>query len=433
MTRRRTRRAMVCGAVPMAGGVLATVACARARGTGEGPPVGVPGPARLLASNWVDHSAAVQAYAQEFPQITVEYTPAGGTGPHYEKVQTSAVAGTPLDAFWLHDAMVTQLVGNGMVQPLDDLVKRDKEALDDIYPVALKYHTRDGKLYGIPQNLSIYMIYYDQDRFAEVGLPLPAADWTLEAWLEAATRLTRSGTERAGVTLQTDTRGYWMFLKAHGGAWLDETGTRSRLADPETIAGVQFIKDLLDRQKVAMRPAAGTREWVQLQERQAGMLVALNSEAAWNLRRANLPFRWDLAEPPKGPKGRGTAQAATAWVAGQGGKHPDAAWHFVKWMTAEKAQRLLAAQNALVASRKRVVEDATVTPPPPANLKATSNAHGYADFFANPAVVLPDPEKVTHFNAALGAALGDVFADRVPVRDALTAADTLLKQQGVVK
>ncbi len=385
----------------------------------------------------MDHAPAMQAYMQEFPQVKVDYTPMGGTGPHYEKVQASSVAGTPIDAFWLHDAMVTQLVGSGMVRPLDEYLKKEKDATDDIFPAALNYHTRNGKQYGIPQNLSIYMVYYDADRFQEVGVPAPKSDWTIEQFLDAAQKVARSGQDRTGLTLQADRRGYWMFVRAHGGAWLTEDGTRSRLAEPDTIAGVQYVKDLLDRHKVAARPRQGAREWVPLQERQAGMLIALNSESAWNLRKSQLPFKWDLAEPPKGAKGRGAAQAATAWVVGEGGKNLDAAWHFVKWMTGEKAQRLLSQQNALVASRRKVVEDAGVNPPPPANLKATSNAHSYAhsyaDFYQNPAVVLPSPEKVKQFDDALNAAITDIFADKASVRDALMQADAFVKQQGVVK
>jgi multiple sugar transport system substrate-binding protein len=431
---RNTRRSIAVRGAAL-GGALALAACGTSTGSSGGDQKAAQSlaPATIVASNWVDHTAAMQAYAQEFPQIKVDYTPMGGTGPHYDKVQASAVAGTPIDAFWLHDAMVTQLTGSGMVRPVDEYLKKEKDATEDIFPVALKYHTRAGKLYGIPQNLSIYVVYYDADRFQEVGVPAPRADWTIEQFLEAAQKIARSGSERAGVTLQTDRRGYWMFVRAHGGAWLSEDGTKSRLADPETVAGLQYVKDLLDRHKVAARPRAGAREWVPLQERQAGMLIALNSEAAWNLRKAQLPFKWDLAEPPKGAKGRGAAQAATAWALGEGGKSLDAAWHFTKWMTGEKAQRLLSQQNALVASRKKVVEDAGVNPPPPANLKATSNAHGYADFYQNPAVVLPSPEKVKQFDDALNAAINDIFADKASVRDALMQADALVKQQGIVR
>ena len=150
-------------------------------------------------------------------------------------------------------------------------------------------------------------------------------------------------------------RGYYLFLKAHGGAWTDEAGRRSRLADAETIAGVQFIKDLFDRFNLAVRPLPGEGDLPNFQRRQSAMHVGLTS-AIWALRKENVPFKWDLAEPPKGLKGQSTTQAATGWVLSQGGKSSDAAWHFVRWVTGEQTQSMLMQQNALMASRRRVVE-----------------------------------------------------------------------------
>jgi multiple sugar transport system substrate-binding protein len=414
-----------------AGSALALAACQRqpSGAPTEARPAAVP-PGKIVATNWIDHTEGMEAFAAEFPQIQVDYAPIDFAG-HYKKVQTGAVAGAPVDAFWLHDAYATDYISNGLVRPVDDLVKRDKDVIEDIYPVALKYHTRQEKLYGIPQNLSVFMIYYDKDRFAEEGIAAPAADWTLETMLQAATKITRPGTDRWGIMVQTDPRGYWSFLRAHGGAWTDEQGTRSRLADAETIAGIQYIKDLFDRYKVAVRPEAIPAFWSRFQNRQAGMFFTLNSESAWNLRKTGTTFTWDLAAPPGGPRGRGVAQACTSWVLGEGGKQLEAAWFFTKWMTGEKGQRLLTRRNMIVASRKRVAEDPEVNPPPPASLKATSQAHGFADFYANPSVALPTLDKANRFNAALNTALSDIFSDKAGVRDALAAADALVKSQGI--
>src|SRR6185312_9599243 len=115
-----------------------------------------------------------------------------------------------------------------------------------------QYFKRQGKLYGIAQNLFVFILYYDQDRFAAAGVPAPTPDWSLTNWSDAAKRLANPASNQAGVVLGTDMRGYWMFLKAFGGGWTDAQGTRSRLADPETLTGMQFIKDLLD-QKQAVR------------------------------------------------------------------------------------------------------------------------------------------------------------------------------------
>ena len=385
-------------------------------------------PAQLVASQWTDQSAAVKAFSEQFPQIKVDYASLD-YGKHYERVKSAAAAGQPEDAFWLDNTQVTAYVGGSLVQTIDDYVRRDPALSKAVFPTALQYFTRQGKLYGIGQNLSVFIVYYDQDRFAAAGVPLPTPDWTIDAWSDAARRLVSSGANQPGVLLGTDSRGYWMFLKAFGGGWTDPQGTRSRLADPETLAGMQFIKDLFD-QKVAARPAANAPYGL-FQNGSAGMMVQLNSEAAWGFRKAQLPFKWDLAEPPKGAKGRGTVEASEAWVLSAGGKHADAAWQFASFMTGEQAQRILTAANALVPSLPSVAQDPAVNPPPPANLKGVADAHGYADFDAVPGNVIGDPEKAKAFNDALSKALGDIFAGKASVHDALTQADTLVRQQHV--
>jgi multiple sugar transport system substrate-binding protein len=158
MTQPITRRRAVTEVAAVGGG-LALAACG-AGGSAGGDQRVTPslGPATITASNWVDQSAAVQAYMQEFPQIKVDYTP-NAFAAHYEKAQASAVGGTPIDALWLHDAYVTQFVASGLVRSIDDYLRRERDAIEDIFPVALKYHTRNGKLYGIPQNLSVYVVY----------------------------------------------------------------------------------------------------------------------------------------------------------------------------------------------------------------------------------------------------------------------------------
>ncbi|HET6343364.1 MAG TPA: extracellular solute-binding protein, partial [Myxococcota bacterium] len=380
-------------------------------------------------SNWVDHTTAINAYMKEFPAVRVSYVRAPTTDDLYAKATAGAIAGTPIDAFWLHDAFVSELVGKGTVRPLDEYVKRDKDAVEDIYPIALKYHTRNGKLYGVPQNLTVFVMYYDRDRFAEVGVPPPKAGWTLSEWQDAMTRIARSGPDRL-LNLPTERRGYYLFLKAHGGSWTDEAGKRSRLGDAETIAGVQYLKDLFDRLNLAVRPLPGEGDLPNFQRRQSAMHVGLTS-AIWALRKENVPFTWDLAEPPKGPKGQSTTQAATGWVLGEGGKNLDAAWHFVRWVTGEGPQRQLMQENALMSSRRKVVEDPKANQTPPENFKAMSAAHGMADYHANPTVVITNGEKAKAFSDALTAALSDIFANKASVKDALTAADQTVKQQNV--
>ena len=95
--------------------------------------------------------AFLQEYKQVKPNVTVEQVDAsGGIAPSIEKIAASMAAGTPIDVINGHLAARQLIESIDAVQPIDDLVRRDRFDLNRYNKEALEATGRyDGKLYTL--------------------------------------------------------------------------------------------------------------------------------------------------------------------------------------------------------------------------------------------------------------------------------------------
>ena len=196
-------------------------------------------------------------WTQAYPRIKVEAQHfGGGDGDKIEKMLTMAAAGTPVDVVGKL-TFLQPLAAPGGLQPIDDLVKRDK------YDVA-KYNKNwlndfdsySGKLYGLPYGMggSAMVFVYNRDHFQEVGLKEPPADWknawTWEDYRQAAIKLTkrqgdtitRAGAEQIG-NFANSVPTIW------GGVWLKDHKTPA-CDSPEMIECYTRYSDLIFKDRV---------------------------------------------------------------------------------------------------------------------------------------------------------------------------------------
>src|SRR5690348_2626613 len=155
--RRATRRRVVVGSGALAAlaatGVASTLAACGGE-TGSVPQVGTT-PATV---RWFSRAAYQQATLDSWlaqwnavqPRIKVEVTLAsGGTGPAKEKLLTMLAGGETPDVV---SAFTAAYLMRDVVQPIEDLVKRDKYETKQFEPknfeAAAKYQ---GKVYMLPQ------------------------------------------------------------------------------------------------------------------------------------------------------------------------------------------------------------------------------------------------------------------------------------------
>jgi multiple sugar transport system substrate-binding protein len=210
------------------------------------------------------HLRIIEQFEAENPDIQVQLEPVG-SGDYYARILTQIAAGDPPDILQIGDDAVPQFVRSGAFVDLAPFIGSSEYPLDTgIYlPGMLEPGQWEGTQYLLPKDFSPLAVYYNKRLFDQFDVPYPTADWTWEDFLATAQALTQDTngdgtTDIWGVQLPGPwTTGFEYWVAAAGGRLISEDGAtfEEYFDSPETVAAVQFYKDLYHTYKVAPPPA----------------------------------------------------------------------------------------------------------------------------------------------------------------------------------
>src|SRR5262245_35595641 len=161
-----------------------------------GKPVATPASIRLQASGDPAEIAAykdiVAAFERKVPDVKVEFIPVGSQKDHMTKLTTGFSGGNAPDLFLINFRRIGQFTERDVLEPIGPaLATRGQFKEADLYEPAAEAFRVNGTLTCIPQNISSLVVYYNVDHFTKAGVPLPAADWTWQQFVDAGKKLTR--------------------------------------------------------------------------------------------------------------------------------------------------------------------------------------------------------------------------------------------------
>lgn len=238
---------------------------------------------------------------QEKYNVSVEYV----VVPFEEKVNqltTSILAGEPFaDLVSLDSTQAAQLIQQDYLIPLDDILDLNTIKMSDAQK---QMYTIDGKVYmfGHQLNQSGGM-YYNKTMFEQAGLPDPyelqqKGEWTWEAMLEAAKKLTTGDT----YGLSADPNLLMEYLIATNDAYVLNPETYEVELDSENaMEALEFMYALYNEHKV-IKPNEGNN-WEDPRNYFTEGVVGMTQGWVWEAEgRADTPFEWGYVFWPKGPK-----------------------------------------------------------------------------------------------------------------------------------
>lgn len=214
----------------------------------------------------------ISDFEAEHPGVTVN---ALETPPDFDtQLLVDLAAGTAPDV-WNQDAStLARLIDSGNV-----LDMRECQTLvpdfnfDRFFPSTLAIHQRtaDGPIYGVPNDFTPMVIYYNTESFKKAGLDLPTEGWTWDQFVETAEKLTldNQGRNRLDPNFDANNVTQWGFrVRKFSFEWLyrvwenggdvispDGTTATGYLDSPETIAAITWLRDLVTEQQVAPPPS----------------------------------------------------------------------------------------------------------------------------------------------------------------------------------
>ena len=345
-------------ASPAASAPAAAAAC----GSYAGPPVTITYAMWGDTTELANQQKIVDAFHALNPNITVKVSVADWDS-YWPKLQTDLAGGNAPDVFLMDGPLYPDYQTRDQLLDLTPFIARDGFDTGQLVDQAVQGFTApDGHLYGLPRDLNTIALFYNKAMFDAAGLPYPDATWDWDKLREVAAKLTKTAdgtTSQWGFYTETsDMENYWSSLVWQAGGEILGPDRQTVLIDSdEAAAGIQFLQDLIYKDKVMAQPVAGG----------AGDLfengqAAMEANGSWLVpthEAAGLSF--GVAPLPKGPAGQATSVNPSGVVAYKGSKAPDAAWEFIKCYTGPELQAMVASLKASMPANKQVLTDQYAT------------------------------------------------------------------------
>lgn len=286
----------------------------------------------------------VDAFNQSQDKIEVKYVLQQDMITKFLTAATSG--GSPDVLFW--DRWRTSLYApKNVLRPIDEYMTRDGINAGDFYEESLKELTYNEQLYGLPLTVDARALFYNKKMFAEAGLEAPTNWDELEKAATALTKWNGNKLEVAGFSM-ADPGLFSMYLQQAGGQMLGEDG-KTGFNSEQGKQVLEFWQRLLNDNKVYK---VGFEEG--LGEGNDAFVtgkVAMLYTGPWMMSTYNKygkDLEYGIVPPPSGPNGdQGSVMGGFGLVIPQGSKHPEEAWEFIKWWTANKDNAMLWAKTSL--------------------------------------------------------------------------------------
>jgi multiple sugar transport system substrate-binding protein len=267
-----------------------------------------------------------------------------------QRIALDLSAGTAADVIQMDSFMVSELASSGYLTPLNDMAAK-WDQYQYYLPGLLDVASYDGKVYALPTDTDVRMLWYSKPNFEKAGIPTP---WEPKNWtdiLDAAQKLKDAGVEYAfqlpAGTKQGEAATMQGFYMALLGADVPD-GDRNRLLNRETgqwIGDSPAIRRTLELYhqvyvEKQLNPAdlnyatdTGVAVRQALADGKLGILASGSWEDAclWDCNGVNLPTREERdAEvgwtpwPGSGEPGtKATTNISGGWTIGVNAKAPD--------------------------------------------------------------------------------------------------------------
>lgn len=268
-----------------------------------------------------------------------------------QRIALDLSAGTAADVVQMDSFMVSELASAGYLEPLNGL-SDSWDQYQYYMPGLLEVASYDGKVYGLPTDTDVRMLWYDKANFEKAGISVP---WEPKSWddiFDAAQKLKDAGVEYffqlpAGTKQgeATTMQGFYMALL---GADKPE-GDRNRLRNRETGQWIgdspalrrtfEFFKkvygDMGMPADLNYATDTGAAVRAALADHQIGILASGSWEDAclWDCNGVNLPSReerdamvgWTPWPGSGEPGAKATTNISGGWTIGVNAKASDKA------------------------------------------------------------------------------------------------------------
>ncbi|MFE0752582.1 extracellular solute-binding protein [Inquilinus sp. NPDC058860] len=313
---------------------------------------------------------AYQAYADVIKKFESDHP---GWTVRWEKFQwpdmrTKLVADfsakNPPDLVAEPGGWVQEFGQQGLLTPLNDFVAADGEAMGfpaDWQPYAVDRNKLGDQYYGVQIHLTCATLVYNVDMLRAAGFDGPPKTWEE---FRAVAKATTSGA-RFGFAPNPSLGYYWSWFLQNGVRYYDPKTNKISLDSPEAIGAIQFLADLIQKDKVATKPVAGA-DYEGPQKLFTANRVAMIVTGPWDvkpIRSGNPGLNWAVA-PSLANKVQATFAGGVSLMIPKEAQHPKEAWDLLKRLVALDTELAATKEAGMTMPRKSWAESPEVKADP---------------------------------------------------------------------
>lgn len=165
-----------------------------------------------------------------------------------DKLLVSLMSGDEMDIMYQAYPNAKKFYDAGVITPLDELTKGTGYDAEKVFGKYLPEF--DGKVYGLPSFVDIWLTLYNKKIFDDAGVPYPTADgWTWNKYVETAKKLTNPEKGIYGSFMANYNNYNYMYAVQCGASHYKKDGT-SNYDDPVFAEGLKFYYDLGNTYKI---------------------------------------------------------------------------------------------------------------------------------------------------------------------------------------
>lgn len=362
-------------------------------------------------------------FRKTHPKITLEAVPvpAATWTAYADSVILQLSGGREFDVVQAAVNVQQLFISKGVVQRLDDYIKRDQAELTDYFSDEnqkfLQWNTslvsKDGGRYYLPADYNTYCAWVNTKMFQDAGVPVPTDDWSWDDLMAAGAKIC----DRPGKYLFHVDPGDMFFFQpwalTNGGTLLNADWTMSTLADPKTIEAAAFAQSLCHKGYSPKPGGSFDAVTAFAQDKLAvfgcGMWLNPSVKQAGAAAKAKI-----VAWPQKTTKG--TSVGWNAYPIINKSKNKEAAWAFVKYLASKPAVENLAKTGQATPGRKSVFFADMPKYAPEQGLDVLWNSVDYA-------TPVPSPDAADAINAAVIKTLTQLYSSTADPTTLMTALD----------
>jgi len=276
----------------------------------------------------------------------------------HAKTQAAFAAGNAPEVTQNEISSIGVFAKSGMTQDLTPFIERDDINMDDFNPGLMGNSYVDGKLYGLPYLRSTPILYMNTTMLKEAGLD-PAGPKTWDEFEEYLRALTEEG-KTVGMTMPVNIWIYEAFIASAGGQMVADDDSKVLFNEKAGVKALEFWKKLA-QEGVIKVPGGETAADVAKQDfanSRAAMIFSSTADLSYNLSVAKEKgFELNTAFIPSDKQNAvPTGGANLVMTAGLEKDKQDAAWEFIKFMTAKEQTIYASKFTGYLPSRLSAVE-----------------------------------------------------------------------------